>query len=139
MTLLQMEVEPVNQQPSQARKCRSGEDLGFISDVSLLDCKRLCLEQKFEESIYSNGQCVLVFNVFKRTLENMTEEECEELTRVVEDVMCDSVQYTPYADGAAGLCNLKYGRSGAVQACADHKTESYDFGCGNSVTIRSRK
>lgn len=134
-----MEVEPVSQQPSQARKCRSGNDLAFISDVSLLDCKRLCLEQKFEESIYLNGQCVLVFNVFKRTLENVTEEECEESARVVEDAMCDSVQYNPYADGAAGLCNLKYGRSGAVEACADQKTESYDFACSNRVGSGSTK
>ena len=138
MNKLHAEVGSLYQSTTQARMCRAGDDLALIPNLSLDDCKNVCLEQKFVESSYSDGKCVLVFNVFKSSLDILTREECEASGRIVEKVSCDSFQYTADGDGARGLCNLKYGRSGAVEVCADQRTESYDFTCTDGAEQVSR-
>ncbi len=84
------------------------------------------------ESMYSDDECVMVFNVFKSAIHGVTKDECEASVRMMEKVNCDIVQYTPNTDGERGVCNLKYGRSGAVEACANQRTESYDFSCSDT-------
>ena len=129
---LHLKVESLYEISSQSRQCRSGDDLAFIPDVILVDCQKLCVEQRFVESTYSDGKCIMVFNLFERIVPEITSEECEASGHIVKKVNCDSVQYTPNTDGERGVCNLKYGRSGAVEACANQRTESYDFSCSDT-------
>jgi len=138
MTMAHLDIGSVYGHNSQATKCRVGEDLAFIPGLGLVDCQKLCLEQEFQESRYADGECVLVFNFFKNTLQ-ISSGECEAIALRMVKVSCDSVQYTPDADGAAGVCNLKYGRSGAVEACANQRTRSYDFECGDTAKSRYQK
>ena len=134
MMAMHMEVEARKESSSHPRGCRNGDDLAFVSDVSLVDCQQLCIEQRFVEYSYSLGECVLVFNLFK-TVTKASEAECEASARSVTNVNCDTIQFTPSEEGGRGVCNLKYGRSGSLEVCVDARTESYDFGCSDTPNL----
>eukprot|EP00607_Mallomonas_marina_P002829 CAMPEP_0182428950 /NCGR_PEP_ID=MMETSP1167-20130531/24900_1 /TAXON_ID=2988 /ORGANISM="Mallomonas Sp, Strain CCMP3275" /LENGTH=870 /DNA_ID=CAMNT_0024612197 /DNA_START=370 /DNA_END=2985 /DNA_ORIENTATION=+ len=115
--------------PSTGRLCRAGDDLATFDGVSLGDCQNICLVQGIVDYTFSNGICLLRFNLFSYVSGDSTEIACERTYNDAIGAECNSIQFTPDSSNFIGLCNLKIARSGALLPCENPRTSTYDFNC----------